>query len=76
MGDGEKTTGFVDFDGNYTPDGKPAYIISEDCTTIATGCTHNITGNGIIDPPVMACPLDLQIAVMSIGVQYTGYPVS
>ena len=61
------TTGFVDWDVHWTPDGKPAYLITEECTTIATGCTKGVTGNGILDPAWMACPLDLEIAVMSIS---------
>ena len=73
IGDGEKTTGFVDLDGTWSPDGKPSYIITEECNTIATGCTKNITGNGIMDPAWMSCPLDLEIAVMSIFVGGTTY---
>lgn len=76
VGDGEKTTGFVDLDGVWSPDGKPSYIITEECTTIATGCTKNITGNGIMDPAWMSCPLDLEIAVMSIAVGGIGFPTS
>ena len=76
IGDGEKTTGFVDLDGEWSPDGKPSYIITEECKTIATGCTKNITGNGIMDPAWMSCPLDLEIAVMSIAVGGTGFPTS
>ena len=76
LGDGEKTTGFVDLDGTWSPNGEPSFIITEECHTIATGCTKGITGNGIKDPAWMSCPLDLEMAVMSIAVGGPNYPTS
>ena len=73
VADGEKNTAFVDFDGKWTADGQPAYLMPVELTTLNTGCYINQDSVGLIEPFGKVCPLNLGNGLLAVTTITDGY---
>ena len=81
MGDGEKTFGFIDYDGSYNPTMlggyKQAFVFAHEHKTMTTGCLSidEAPEMGIGKPGIKVCPFDVKSATIEIeyGDHVTGF---
>ena len=64
-GDGEKTTGLIDYNGRYS-NGEMVYLMTPEMTTVNTGCYLVDRAPGIKNPGVKICPLTTKMGLFDI----------